>query len=70
MTTTTKTTTPRRNHVAAIVEHDGNRLGHVIMRGRTFTASRKTGTDTDMRMMATGFHTIDAAAAWIAKSAA
>lgn len=56
----------RPNHVAAIITRDGERVGHVVMRGAKFNAHRKTGTATDMRRMATGFKTAQAAAAWVA----
>lgn len=56
----------RRNHVAAIIERDGERLGHVIARGLKFDAHRKTASATDLRRMATGFKTIEAAAAFVA----
>ena len=67
MTTTTYSTSPRRNHIAAIVERDGERIGHVTMRGTKFVASRKQGTADDMRRYATGFRTAEAAAKWIAR---
>jgi hypothetical protein len=69
MTTTTKTDAPRPGRVAATIDHDGRRLGHVICKGVTFTAVRKTGTDADMRKVGNGFRSIDAAAAWVAKTA-
>lgn len=68
MTTTEISNQIRPNHVAAIVTRDGNRLGHVVSKGRTFRASRKVGSEQDMRRMATGFRTVEAAAAWVAKS--
>lgn len=55
--------------VVAIVELDGKRLGHVVCKGRTFTASRKTGTSDDMRRIGNGFRSAEAAADWVAKSA-
>jgi hypothetical protein len=55
-----------RNHVAAIVDRDGQRLGHVVARGLKFAAFRKTASTTDLRRMATGFKTIEAAAAFVA----
>ena len=66
MDTTTFAQKLRPNHVAAIVERDGQRVGHVVMRGAKFVGSRKSGTATDMRRMATGFRTAQAAAAWVA----
>jgi hypothetical protein len=68
MTTTKTSTQIRTNRVAATIERDGNRLGHVVCKGRTFTASRKVGSEQDMRRMATGFRTVEAAAAWVAKA--
>jgi hypothetical protein len=65
--TTTYSASPRRNHVVAVVDRDGQRLGHVVMRGTKFAASRKNGTATDMRRLATGFRTAEAAAKWIAR---
>jgi hypothetical protein len=59
----------RRNHVAAIIERDGVRLGHVISRGTKFVAVRKNSGADDIRSHATGFQTVEAAAAFVAKAA-
>ena len=68
MTKTEISSQIRTNRVAATIERDGNRLGHVVCKGRTFVASRKTGSEQDMRRVATGFRTVQAAAAWVAKA--
>lgn len=66
MTTTVQISeTPRRNHVVAIVNHNGQHFGQVVMRGRLYNATRRTGTDDDMRRVAFRFATIDRAVAWI-----
>lgn len=71
MTTTQISANIRPGRVAAIVERDGVRLGHVDCKGRTFAASRKVGqAGVDIRRYATGFRSAEAAAAWIAKAAA
>lgn len=57
----------RPSHIAAIVVRDGQRLGHVVCKGRTFAASRKVGTATDIRRYAANFRTVEAAAKWIAE---
>ena len=58
----------RRNHVAAIVERDGERIGHVVCKGRaSFAASRKVGTANDIRRYAANFRSVEAAAAWVAR---
>lgn len=61
--------TIRRNHVAATVEVDGVRFGHVISRGVSFTAARKHGSATDIRRHATNFKTVEAATRWIESAA-
>ena len=66
MTTTKISQSIHANRIAAIVERDGQRLGHVVCKGRTFAASRKVGTATDVRRYAANFRTVEAAAKWIA----
>ena len=53
------------NHVAAVITRDGTRLGHVTFKGKTFTATRKSGSRTDVRRYSTGFRTMDAAIKWV-----
>lgn len=65
MTATQISQSPRPNHVAALVQVDGGTFGRVVMRGRTFSASRARGTASDVRRYATGFRTAEAAARWI-----
>jgi hypothetical protein len=67
--TTTISQNIRPNHVAAIVEHDGTRLGYVVSLGATFKAIRKTGTASDIRRVGFGFRSVETAAAWIEASA-
>jgi hypothetical protein len=62
------TDTVRPNHVAATVDQDGVRLGHVIPRGTRFLASRKNGSPCDIRRMAI-FYSVEKAVDWIAASA-
>lgn len=64
----------RPNHVAAIVTKDGQRLGHVIARGKfsglMFEAHRKNGVaGVDIRRVAPNFRSVEAAARWIEASA-
>lgn len=67
MTTTQISQNIRPNHVAAVVERDGETIGRVVCKGpRSFAASRKVGTATDIRRYATNFHTVEAAAKWVA----
>lgn len=61
---TAQTTSPRNNRVAAIVELDGQRFGQVVLRGGWFVASRKSGTEKDIRRMSQ-FRSLDRAVAWI-----
>lgn len=70
MTTVQISDNPRRNHVVAIVNHNGHHFGQVIMRGRLYNATRLTGTDEDMRRVAYRFATTDAAVAWITAATA
>lgn len=70
MTRTEISSSPRPGRVVATVAQDGTRLGHVNHKGTHFEAIRKTGTADDIRRVARGFRSIEAAAAWIAKSAA
>jgi hypothetical protein len=58
----------RRDHVAATVDQDGVRIGHVIPRGTRFLASRKNGSPADIRRMAI-FLSVEKAVDWIAASA-
>ena len=69
MTTTQISPNARPNTVAAITERDGHRIGHVVNRGRTFTASRKTGSSSDLRRYATGFKTLAAAVKFVEAAA-
>ena len=66
MTTTQISQNIHPGRVAAIVTRDGERLGHVVCKGRTFAASRKAGTANDIRRYAANFRTVEAAAKWIA----
>jgi hypothetical protein len=69
MTTTQTSRNIRRNHVAATVDHDGQRLGHVVVRGTRFAATRKHGqAGVDIRKMAT-FKSLAAAVKWIEAAA-
>lgn len=65
MTTTEISTSPLRNRCVATVTVDGERFGSVVMRGTKFTATRRQGTDTDIRRYAENFRTIEAAVRWI-----
>ena len=66
---TTQTTSPRRNHVAATVENNGHRVGHVVARGARFQAIRKNGVQgVDIRKVAT-FRSLAAAVKWIEAAA-
>lgn len=64
---------PRPGRCAAVIRihrpgdfrDKGERFGHVVCRGTTFTASRKSGTPADIRMFAQGFRSLDAAVAWV-----
>ena len=70
MSTTQISTQPQRNRcVATVTDDNGERFGTVVMRGTKFTATRRHGTDTDIRRYAEGFHTIEAAARWIEAAA-
>ena len=63
---TTQTTSPRRNHVAAIVTKDGATFGRVVLRGRDrFEATRSHGVQgVDIRRVSS-FRSLAAAVAWI-----
>ena len=66
---TTQTTSPRRNHVAATIENNGHRVGHVVARGLRFQAIRKNGVQgSDIRKVAT-FRSLTAAIAWVEAAA-
>ncbi len=67
---TTQTTSPRRNHVAAIVEKDGATFGRVVLRGRNrFHAVRADGVEgVDIRRVG-NFRSLAAAIAWIEAAA-
>lgn len=69
MTETQTSQTIRPNHVAAITTHNGQRLGHVVCKGRTFRAIRKHGSTGDIRRMASGFRSLAAAVAWVEAAA-
>ena len=67
---TTQTTSPRRNHVAAIVEKDGATFGRVVLRDRDrFEATRSHGVQgVDIRRVG-NFRSLAAAIAWIEAAA-
>lgn len=60
----------RRNHVAAIIEKDGETFGRVILRGRDrFEATRRLGVQgVDIRRTSS-FRSLAAAVAWIEAAA-
>ena len=69
MNTTKVSPNATRNHVAATIERDGNRLGHVVVRGAKFTASRKASSTNDIRLYAANFRSLAAAIKWIEAAA-
>ena len=69
MNTTKVSPNASRNHVAATIERDGVRVGHVLKRGATFAASRKTGSTNDIRIFAANFRSLTAAVKWVEAAA-
>jgi hypothetical protein len=69
MNTTKVSPSAIRNHVAATIERDGVRVGHVVRRGVTFAASRKTGSVNDVRIFAANFRSLTSAVKWVEAAA-
>jgi hypothetical protein len=67
--TPTTSSSLRQTHprITEVVTDDGTRLGRILQLDRTFRASRRAGTADDMRRVAQGFRSIEAAARWIAR---
>lgn len=70
MTTTERNPNPR-HPIAALIRNDqGKLVGRVIRKPATFEAQRRHGEPgVDIRRVAPGFRSLEAAAAWIARTA-